>query len=744
MAGAKPPLSPLPPESSTPTATAELSTTRLARTTWWLLLLLVLSISAALRVADYGAWQDHRERYFFDDQPVLLNADGYHYLRLARDYRDDRYAPTDELRTTPEHPPRPAPVPLLSWMTATVSAATPLSLAWTAVLLPIALALLLSIPVLMLCRQLRIPPFAALVATLVALNTQWFVTRTRLGAFDTDCLIVAFTLGAQAAALGFGLCRDRRRYFYLLGAALNAALFALWWDLAPEVVAVICLTPLLISAAWYYRPPRGEALAAAALGLVLLIVVAGVWGEQLVALGRNIREILFYGIKSGGGGGGFPNVATDIAELGGFGLQSLINNTTGLLASLLLGIAGLTWLACAQPKAALTALAVPVLLALSAFYFGQRGLLFWGPPLGIGTGFILALAARHARRLGLRFGLEIPAHWLAAPLFAAGAALAIVPAAARELDSSVLSPRITLALPVIQAIRAHTPPDALLWAPWSLGYPIMYYTGRRVIADGEFMSGERQVYANMPLASNDPAFARHFIRFYAQRGLSGLRQINRLAGSTDAGLRWMREWFGKPADAAAQSLHQLAADAPASRTANAGDEFATVEACRAFLFPGNTEPIFLPIYHEQLTSKWFWYGTWDAARGKGLPPAHLLFHNVRLQGDRLTTDGGFSFDVREGKNTVFSVNDETIRQPLNKFITHTGHALEETDYGHPGGLHFEWIPSAAFGMLMTHEVAESLINRLFIRHTMNPAYFQHAFVQSPTVSLWEVGVIPER
>ena len=701
----------------------ELRTTRTAHTAWWLLLLLVLGVSVFIRVADYGAWQDNRERYFFDDEPLLLNADGYHYLRLARDYRDGRYEPTDELRTTPEHPMRPRPVPLLSWLTATVSAVSPLSLAWTAVLLPVVLSLLLAIPMLMLCRQLQIPPFASLVATLVALNTQLFITRTRMGAFDTDCLIVAFALGAQVAALGFGLSHGRRRYLYLIGAALNAALFALWWDQAPEAVALICLIPLLFSALWYYRPQRREALIVAALGLVLLALLALLWRERLSTIGRNLEEVLRFGAR--GAATDFPNVATDIAELGSFDLQWLIANSTGFLPTLLLGIAGLVWLLRAQPKAAFTVLLVPVLLALSAFFIGQRGLLFWGPPLGIGTAFILSRAARHVRRF--------TPHWVSGIIIAAGAVFAIVPPLASELDSVVQSPRITLAIPVIQAIREHTPPDALLWAPWTLGYPAMYYTGRRVITDGQFMSGERQVYANMPLASDDPVFARNFIRFYAQQGLSGLRRINQLAGSTAAGLRWMREWFGKPADAAAQSLRQLAADDP---------DFATVEACRAFLFPDNTETIVLPIYHEQLTSKWFWYGTWDPVQGEGLPPAHLLFHNAQLQGDTLIASEDFSFNVRDAGTTTLNVNGENIRQPINKFITHNGSALEETDYGHSSGLHFEWIPSARFGILMTHEIAESIINRLFIRHTMDPAYFRHIVVQSPVASLWEVGALP--
>ncbi len=691
---------------------------------WWFALVLVLGISLFLRLQDYSVWQEHRGLYFFEDEPVLVNVDGYYYLRLARDYRDGRYNATDELRTTPEHPPRPMPVPLLSLLTVAVSAVSTMSLDWAAVLLPSFLALTLCIPLLLLCRQLRIPPFAALVAVFCALNTRLFINRTSLGTYDTDCLIVAFSLGAQVAALGFGLQRGRQRSVYLLGAVLNAALFAWWWDQAPEAVILICLVPLLLSAALYYRPARREALAVAAGLAVCLLALLATAGTRLFALWHTIEEVMFSGVK-GGGVVGFPNAAKDVAELGTFSWPMLVNDTTGFSLSVVLGGIGLVWLACAQPRMALVAFTVPVVLALSAFFFGQRILIFFGPLIGIGIGFVIARASRRfepQRRVGF--------------IVAAGTALVIGPVMASELGAMPSSPASSHMMPSIPAIREHTPPDALLWAPWSLGYPLMYYTGRRVIMDGQFMSGERRVYANMPLVSRDPAFARHFIRFYTERGLTGLRRIIQLAGSTNAGLRWIRTWFGQPADAAGRSLLQLA-----EQHAH-GADLRTMEACRAFLFPDNTEPVFLLLYHAILKDRWFWYGTWDAARGEGQMPVYYPVQGVERKGDLVTLDENLSFNVNEGKKIKLTIEGHTIRKPLDAFITYTGHSLQEKRYGHPQGLHFEWIPRVRFGALMTKDVAGSIVNRLFIRHTMNPAYFRHAFAKSPTVSLWEVGVMP--
>jgi len=691
---------------------------------WWFMLLLVLGVSLVLRLHEYSVWQEHRDLYFFEDEPVLLNVDGYYYLRLARDYRDGRYEATDELRTTPEHPPRPMPVPLLSFLTVVVSAVSTLSLDRVAVLLPSVLALLLCLPLLMLCRPLRIPPFASPAAPLGALNNQMFINRTSLGAYDTDCLIVAFTIGAQATASGLGLQRGRQRYAWLIGATLNAALFAWCWDQALEAVALICLTPLLLSAALYYRPSRREALAVAAGLAVILLVLLATAGDRLFALWHTIGDVMGSGVK-GGGMAGFPNAADDVAELGTFSWPMLANDTTGLSLSLMLGGIGLVWLACAQPKAVLVALTVPLIVALSAFFFGQRILIFFGPLTGIGISFIIARASQRfepQRRIGV--------------IVAAGTALVIAPVMAHELPAMPPKPASAHMMPSVPVIREHTPPDALLWTSWSLGYPLMYYTGRRVIMDGQFMSGERRVYANMPLASRDPAFARNFIRFYTKRGLTGLRRIMQLAGSTNAGLRWMRTWFGQPEEAAGQSLLHLAGPH------ETGADLTTVEACRDFLFPDNTDPVFLLFNNGMLQDRWFWYGTWDAARAEGQTPAYHAFHGVERNGDLVTLHDNLSFNVNEGKKIKLMVDGRTIRQPLGAFITYTGHALEEKRYGHPQGLHFEWISSARFGVLMTRDVAESIVNRLFIRHTMDPAYFRHVFVQSPTVSLWEVGMVP--
>ena len=374
---------------------------------WLLLLLLVLAAGVFLRVHDHAVWQEQRDLYFFEDEPLLLNADGYHYLRLARDLERGDYRPVDELRTTPEHPLRPRPPPLLPVLTAALSPSGATSLAWTALVLPVVLSLGLAAPVLVLCRQLQIPALPALVAALAAITSRTYLVRTSLGAYDTDCLIVFFSLSASVLALGFGLSRGRRRLAYLLGAALNAACFAWWWDQAPEAVALICLAPLAVSAAIWWRPGRREGWIAggvAAAGLVAGLVVGLIAGltaaRQAVqdALG-GIRDVLLHGVK--GTASGFPDVRDDIGELRGLDWDQLIEGTTVFAPVLLLGVAGLAWLAWTHPRRVAAGLTVPLLLASSVFLFGYRAMIFWGPVVGVGLAFLTAALGRRPRPVPL-------------------------------------------------------------------------------------------------------------------------------------------------------------------------------------------------------------------------------------------------------------------------------------------------------------------------------------------------------
>jgi len=688
--------------------------------------LLVLTAGILLRVHHYDTWQNNRHIFFFENEPLLQNVDGYYYLRLARDLRDGKYRPIDELRTAPEHPPRPYPPPLLSVLTALFSTMTSLSLDWSAVILPVPLSLSLVLPVLVLCRQLQIPALPSLTAAAMAITSQLYTTRTSLGAYDTDSLIVCFSLCASSLALGFGLHQTNVRYLYLLGAILNAGFFAWWWDQAPEAVALICLMPLLISAALYYRPQRREGFLAgmSIIGTLLIFLLA--FPEAVNEAQRSIREVLVHGIK--GATEHFPNVSDDIAELGDVNWNTLINLTTGSSITFLLCLLGLLWLVWAYPGRTTVALTVPVMLALSTFLFGNRALIFWGPPLGLGLAFLVSVLYK-------LFGNRWPK--LGAAAATSVAVVAIASNITTEMSKGPSAPAVVHLMKSVPIIRERTPRNATIWTSWTKGYPIMYFTGRRVVADGQFMDGERNMYINLPLASSDTNLARNFIHFYMARGTGGLNRIYKLFGSLGLGLHWVKRELGRHPEKAARALLEL------SLAVGHDSICSSIETCREFLFPAHNEPVYLLLNNYMFAGKWFWYGTWDVKDGEGKASAIMPLSRIKRKDDRLILNKNLTFDVNEGGKLKLSTSQGYVfRQNVRQLATYTGKNLEIRGYGHPEGFHIEWIPHNGFGAIMTQNVAESLFNQLFIRHTSNPKHFRHAAVRSPDFSLWEVVLNP--
>lgn len=684
----------------------------------WLLVPLVLALSLLPRIHDLGTWRDNEQLYFFENEP-LLNFDGYYYLRFAQDLRDGKYRPVDELRTVPEPPPRPYPPPLLSYVTVLFSSMTTLSLDWAAALLPVLLSLSLAPLMFVLCRQFQLSTLPSAIAVLICMTSQTYVDRTSLGFYDTDSLIVAFSVGASILALGFGLHQYPRRLLYLLGAAANAAVFAWWWDQAPEAVALICLTPLLLSAALYYRPRRREGLLVCTVATAALLALLFAVPDSLRDAFRTVLEVATFGVQ--GGSEHFPAVRRDISELRAVNWGQLIDGTVGV--ALPLGLVGLLWLAWVHPRRTAVALTVPVMLALSVFLFGHRAMIFWGPPLGLALAFLI-----HA--VNNRFEQHGP--WLGATAAAVITAIAVIPNVVKEMMTPSTPTDTRYVIQAVPNIRERTPENAIIWTSWDSGYPLMYFTGRRVIADGEFMSGERRVYLYLPLASRDPNFSRNFIRFYAARGSQGLRRINEL--TRGGALPWIKRELGRPRMEAARTLLELPSKAESARACE------SVATCQEFLFPSKTDPIYLLLDYSLFAGRWFWYGTWDTAKKQGESSAIYRLHNIRRKGDTIHLSEDLEFDVNAGQSLrlTLAADGKSFTRYLARMVTFTGSGLEISGYDHEERFHLEWMQSNGFGAIMTPNAANTLFNKLFIRHTVKPGYFRPTALNSPYYSIWEV------
>ena len=286
----------------------------------------IFALGVFSRLEDISEWRKIESRTFYDNKPIHTTFDAWFYLSLAQDLIDDTYTQPDEKRGVPQSPPRPEPAPLISVLAAAIVNATSYSLCWVGAVLPAVLGPLLVIPLYMIGRFYG-GVVCGLLASLVSVLYPFFISRSNFGRFDTDCMILTFSLGAVCLFMRFGLNRTRLRYIYFCAGLLLSGLFLWWWDQAPAAVYALTGLPLLVALAFFYRPSRKEGLIfysifiCCSMTAIMLIDPA----LPLRILERLWREFLYISKDQSGN---FPNVGNTISEQFTSSLTDIIKTTT--------------------------------------------------------------------------------------------------------------------------------------------------------------------------------------------------------------------------------------------------------------------------------------------------------------------------------------------------------------------------------------------------------------------------------
>ena len=687
-------------------------------------LVIVLLLGLFLRYSETGFRQDHEDLYYYDGQPVLINADGYYYLRFARDILEGGYERSDPLRKAPDGAERPLPAPLLSQLTAAVGFVTGVSLEKVATYLPPILAVLIVFPLVFLMKRLGkggIRDVFAVSAAAFCVCGGLYVTRTSAGAFDTDCLNVFFLLAAAAAAMGFAKNAGIRRYVWFAAALLNMLLFYLWWDTARQVAIMICLVPLALSAALYYRPAKKEArVFGGVLLLCCLVVYFAAWDVIMSDFSVSDDEQLFAKSVSGIT---YPDAIENVAELKPLSWSEIVKQTAGWSPAFIALVLGFIAYLRSLGKDAVFLL-VPLTVALTAFVFGLRILIFWIPLLALGGGYLANLISLRVGAVNRRLFFTV----CAVPL------IWIVPPVTAKLRQPPSAPSMVNFLPVVEAVKKHTPEDAVIWTNWVAGYPIMYYTRRRVIADGQFQSGARRMVTYLPMASSDARFSANFMRFYMKHGFGAFERLLIIGGGSEHPGDFLGKLFGDEKERSVQTFlkhikgHKLAETVTNAREAE------------RYLFPSDIPPTYLYLHRELVSGHWYRFGTWNpyAARPGGEVYVGAV-EQIRLEGDTVKTPG-FSFNINEGTTLRISgLKGGGARKPMKRYVFHNGESLESKEYdAGDDGFHFEWIAASGFGVLQSGNMAETVFNKLFIRHSFSPESFMPVDVKTPRYQLWKL------
>jgi hypothetical protein len=685
-------------------------------------LVLIYGAGFFVRFEDFPRLRNHPDIFLFQNQPILANGDGYYYLRLARDLSEGNYESVDSQRRYPDNPPRPSPPPLLSVITSMLHSVLGISLEWIAIFLPVLLAPLLILPLYALARPLGGGWILGLSAALIAVVCEYYTGRTRLGVYDTDCMIVTLTVSICYALIRFARDTSVRRYAFFAAAVLGFALFLWWWDTAIEAVSAICLAMFAVALACFYRPSRKEGMFFfGSLAALLLAVLAWIGFETPLMLARKVSDQLAF--LSGGESGPFPPTAGNIRELQVVGLKQTALYTAGNGFLYILAAIGYVWLLIDRKKEALL-LAVLTLLALLPIRFGNRFLIFQVPVIALGIGYL-------AESLARRRGVWRPLGAVALLLVAVSAFLGFRHSTARFYRSPMAS-----SMNAIQAVIDKTPKDAVLWTSFWHGYPVLYYSGRAVITDGGSLDGPRLMYQNLPLACADARTAANFMQFWVGSGTDGMNRLYRAMNDDHCGAMLLLK---EVCAAGPEAAGKIITEALTGGVLHTSAEHHSVETWLNFFFPAPRRPIYLLLTQDMTRSMvWFERGTWDLCSSTGARVHYRPHTGVKMAGGNLRGKDGLFIDMTAGTVAQMEADAAGGATPLVHVLTHTGLKLERSEFGHDRGLCFEWIPTLEFGAVMSPVVAKSLFNSLFIRHTGDPRYFRRVYSNTPSFHIWQV------
>jgi len=560
-------------------------------------------------------------------------------------------------------------------------------------------------------------------AAISSLFFPYYVYRSNVGWFDTDCMNVTFATLMVYCTLKFATDSGRVRYLYSIAAVCSYLLFLWWWDQAFAVVSVIFLSTTLIALVIFYRPEKKEGYIFYGI-LTGLVIALFLWHgiEILQNFYNSIARTFDYIHSSKVVADIFPNLAITVSEQIRPGFNEIVAKSTGSIPVFVTACVGLGYLFIRRPKDSLF-LIVPLLLASLSFFFAKRFLIFLNPITALGLGcFISAIWALRER------------YFIAAYIAPMLVVVLVWPGISQNLEM-VYRPKVPGSIVAGMAVaEKHTPEDAVVWTWWDNGYNMRYWSDRGVIADGSHHSGEVNLYNALPLAASSEQLSANFMHFYVRRGRKGVAQVYRA--------------FDDQHEKAMQFLQNVLAAGPeraedimmeTGMFQNISQSDPGSPNSIQFYFPEKEKPVYLFLDRRlAITSYWwYWFGSWDFSKSDGAHPAFELFENVSGDNNQISgrnSRNKFRVDLKTGMMNVGGIN-----LPVSRIaIFGPDGKLKEFRFK-SRGLSLEVSTPNRSAAVVDSAIAESVFNRLYIRGLYNPKYFSLIAEDFPAWQLWKVN-----
>jgi hypothetical protein len=499
----------------------------------------VLIVGAALRMVWLVRFACELPDLQWAGTPLLTSGDGYWFASGAAQ------ALGGELSVP--HLPSPMDQALVA-LTTLLAAIIPASIDSIAAYLPVVLGPLVAVPVALLGRGLGRPRMG-LIAALLAVSSQAFLSRSGAGYFDTDlfallvplfvvqqlsrALLSASAPGLRSPILWGSVGLALYPFFYdrgaiigvaiagmamvytfaskhpqrlLIAASLAAALAPVSWPLRGAAVAVLHgvapfiggLVPSVL------RQPRWRPWLVGA----LVVVVVGVFfslrlwevlpSKISAALGEASSSATVVGDVASVRAPTFGDTGAFVLESQPIGFLALGDRVSGhasLFILALLGFAALCW----RVKALLIIMPL-VGIGFFSMWAGGRFAIYLTPVAALGLAYVAMVAVAAVRRTG-RLQLVVPT---AIVVVLAVVTPSVVSAWRAFIPTAIIGPEVA----ALMSLRdVASPADATVtW--WDHGYPTSWFSRTRVFADGGRHGEDAGLVAEILLNPSQRASAR--------------------------------------------------------------------------------------------------------------------------------------------------------------------------------------------------------------------------------------------
>ncbi|MBU0676274.1 MAG: hypothetical protein KJ950_16665 [Proteobacteria bacterium] len=711
-----------------------------------LALLGILLAGFWVRFDSLAYWLKNPDQYFFQNHeiPVSLGVDSYYYYDIAADLKKGVIRKVDDRRHYPDGTPKVMAVPLLSALLALFSTIFGTSVEWVALVLPSVLGSLLALPVFflgyLLIRGARLPwqlsaeqqraqaIFMGLCSALFAVFSPYFVKRSSVGWCDTDSLNVVFATLSIVMAMGLAAAGSRKeKVLYGGGWCVTALLYAWWWDLGSVPVLVFSGFPLGVAFLFTGLKSKKALRPFLAIGGLMLVVLV-IWkGGRILNPTRIWNEgagMLAYVLGKGGTTSVFPVLEQYVGEQRHLLLNELADNIAGGLIVLMAGLGGLLCLGFLARRNILFLVSLLVVSILS--FKGQRFLVFTAPLLGLGLGTIMVLLwnCSRDRRVGMIAGF----------VFFVLVGWSMVPAAQKfNTREPILSPAL---FEGYKEASFFTPEDAVIWASWGNGHPLIYYSQRKTLGDGMYHPSHLLYYQNFPMATDSFQLAANWIRFRLVNGEQGLVRANELFAGIPEG--WEQ---GMPI---LQRLLRVGIEK--SRMILAGEfgyDPQKVEETLKFLFPEESPPIYLFLdYKHFLIQSWYGLGAWDfksrdEPRSMKIPLGGFAINSRGTMVTGSSGQGPVSFNIQTGLGSVGEVGMGLSAIKMDNGVKPMTFDFPERKSGHV--LYLTMHQGGGLGVVLSKNMADSVFVKMLLEKNQSQDFIVPVNDRSPAYVLCKVN-----